>query len=218
MIKYSLTLCFSLFCLMLSAQHHDSQAHFGVRLGLNNASNYGREYNERDKVTPFKNKLSFTGGIYVNSELTDHFWLKHEFMYVNKISNYDSSGQSLKVSQHYIDVYPLNATFHIKGFQIFGGPAFSLFLAQSREYIDSLQKIRASTDISDRNIFEIGYITGIEYEFPFGLNLGVRYIKQFTSLYQTEKNGPRVDIFSQNWLFTLGYSLGKTHKTFKMTE
>ncbi|HEX8545442.1 MAG TPA: outer membrane beta-barrel protein [Cytophagaceae bacterium] len=217
-MKYILTLSLFLFGFIVSAQHHDHQARFGVRLGLNKSSNYGRQYEEWDKITPFENKLSFTGGIYVNSELTEHFWLKHEFMYVNKIYTYDTLGQALKVSQHYIDVYPLNATFHIKGFQIFGGPAFSLFLAQGKEYLDTLKKVKATTDISNRNIFEIGYITGIEYEFPFGLNLGIRYIKQFTSLFQTEKNGPRVDIFSQNLLFTVGYSLGKTHKTFKLEE
>lgn len=218
MVKYILTISFSLVCFIVSAQHHDHQARFGVRLGLNKASNYGREYNEQDKRTPFDHKIGFVGGIYVNSELTEHFWLKHEFMYVNKIYTYDTLGQKPRVTQHYIDAYPLLAAFHIKGFQIFGGPAFSLFLAQGKEYLDTLQKIKATTDISDRNIFEIGYITGIEYEFPFGLNLGVRYIKQFSSLFQTPKNGPRVDVFSQNLLFTVGYSLGKTHKTFKLEE
>lgn len=208
--------------LLLSFQmygQHNTSAHFGVKVGVNYPSYYGRDYNADKTSLNINNQRGFTAGIYVNSELSDYFWLKHEFMFVNKNYTYDQTVQGLlssttyrdlNVSQFYIDAYPLNATAHFKGLQFLGGPAVSFLLAQNKEIVNSNREIETSTEISDRNIFEIGYVLGIEYEIFFGLNVGARFVKQYTSIFQSSQ-GKRKDYFSQNLLFTLGYSIGKNH-------
>lgn len=222
-MKKFLLLSLLLLSFQMYGQHHNTSAHFGVKVGVNYPSYYGRDYNADKASLNIKNQRGFTAGIYVNSELSDYFWLKHEFMFVNKNYTYDetvpglvpglsstTTFRDLNVSQYYIDAYPLNAAAHFKGLQLLGGPAVSFLLAQNKEVVNSNGEIETSTEISDRNIFEIGYVLGFEYEIFFGLNVGARFVKQYTSIFQSSQ-GKRKDYFSQNWLFTLGYSIGKKH-------
>jgi hypothetical protein len=155
-------------------------------------------------------RITPAGGFYINSKAGDYFWFKHEVNYINRGYSYDSAG--LRVNQHYLDVYPLSPTFHFKGGQLFAGPSASFLIVHSQEIINSNGDKEIVYETEDRNILEFGLVAGIEYEFPFGVNIGARYIRGFTSWMQPVKNQPRVEIFNQAFLFTAGFTFGAKEK------
>lgn len=198
--------------LLFVAFAYGQKAKFGVRLGVSFPKIIGDDVkNDSNDYTP-----RLGGGIYVNSKVGEYFWIKHEINYSNRGFNSEGpKGRTLRTNQHYIDIYPLNLAFHIKGFQIFAGPSVSLLVVKTYERINSSGNVvveKSDLEQEGRNMAEIGAVAGVEYEFPFGLNVGARYLRGFTSLVAPVKNQPKVEAYSQALFVTLGYTINANKK------
>ncbi|WP_157446874.1 outer membrane beta-barrel protein [Cytophaga aurantiaca] len=187
------------------------KAYFGFRAGAANPNYYGSDFKDVKDSMSIKNIWTPTVGFYVNSVVNDYFWIKTEFNYVNRGYTHKESGQTLRTNYYCIDVYPVTPTFHYKGAQLFAGPSVSLIVASQRDSLIAGQVKKISDNKMDGlNRYDLGIMAGFEYEFNFGLNLGVRMTHGFTSVY--EKNSTtnvQTQWFNQTYLFTVGYSIGR---------
>ncbi|MFN6946763.1 MAG: porin family protein [Cytophagaceae bacterium] len=206
------TILLLMFCLTMGSAFSQS-ANFGLRVGGALNSWTGEDGSMRMNESGVSPKWGPTAGFYINSTPSDYFWIKTEFMYVGRGLTTVSGGRTLQETDHYIDIYPITPAFHFYGFQLFAGPAISVFAAQSHQYYDPIEdRIRVDTDTDGRNIFQFGLVAGIEYEAPFGLNVGVRYVRHFSSIFEPTEHlntRTRVESYNSTLLFTLGFTFGK---------
>jgi hypothetical protein len=191
------------------------KAYFGFRVGAANPNYYGGDFKDAKNSSSIKPIWTPTVGFYVNSVVNDYFWIKTEFNYVNRGYTHEQLGQTLQTNYYCIDVYPVTPTFHFKGAQLFAGPSVSLIVASQKDSIIAGQVKKISDNKMDGlNRYDLGIMAGFEYEFNFGLNLGVRMTHGFTSVY--EKNSTtnvQTQWFNQTYLFTVGYSIGRKPKS-----
>lgn len=135
---------------------------------------------------------------------------------MNRGYTHEQMGQTLRTNYYCIDIYPVTPTFHFKGLQLFAGPSISLIVASQKDSIISGQVKKISDNKMDGlNRYDLGVMAGIEYEFNFGLNLGVRMTHGFTSVYQKNSTtNVQTQWFNQTYLLTIGYTIGRkpTHK------
>src|SRR5690606_36518811 len=108
--------------------------------------------------------------------------------------------------------------FHIEGAQLFAGPSISILMAGNYQQHDSTGRIETinytQDDFDDINLnrLDFGLVAGVEYEFPFGLNAGFRYVRGFSSLFLPVSGQPKVEIHNIAFLFTIGYTIAKAKK------
>ncbi|MGN6647178.1 MAG: outer membrane beta-barrel protein [Cytophaga sp.] len=203
------------FLLLTGIVANAQKAHFGFRVGASNTTYYGSDFSSVKDAASIQPIWKPTAGFYVNSEVSDYFWIKTEFNYVNRGYTHKEAGSTLKTNYYCIDVYPLTAAFHYKGAQIFAGPSVSLLVASQKDSLIAGQVKKINDNKLDGiNRYDIGIMAGIEYEFNFGLNLGIRMVHGFTSLYEPVNN-VQTQWFNQGYMFTLGYSIGKKPESSK---
>lgn len=151
------------------------------------------------------NKSSFTGALAVNSKISDFFWLKHEFWYIQRGTTVtgDQLDDNYTYTRHYIDLAPVLFTFNFKGFQVFGGPQAGVMMFKKDEYTIGSTTTKYE-DSTDDTILDYGAVFGAEYEFPFGLNIGARVFKGFNKL------NPNNDQswFNNTTVITTGWTFG----------
>jgi hypothetical protein len=187
------------------------KGYFGFRAGASASGYYGSDFNEAKDSFAIASIWTPTAGFYVNSFVNDYFWIKTEFNYVNRGYTQQSQGQTLKTNYYYIDAYPITPAFHFKGAQIFAGPSVSLLVAANKDTLvnGSVERI-SDNELKGFNRYDIGMMAGFEYEFNFGLNLGVRVVRGFTSLYEPNSaTKVQTQWFNQNYLITIGYTIGR---------
>lgn len=186
---------------------HAQHAKFGIRLGASNTGYSGMDYDSDDELR----KWSPMGGFYINSMVSDYFWIKTEFNFVNRGVAYMDDGKKLRSNFYYVDAYPLCPAFHFEGAQLFAGPSISFLASSTSQYLDDQGRVRteADTELEGFNRLDIGFVAGIEYEFNFGLNLGFRYVKGFSSLFEPMSGVPRFEMFNNAMLITIGYTIGR---------
>lgn len=156
-----------------------------------------------------KSRTSFTGALAVNSHVGEWVILKHEFWFTNKggIREF-TDGSSQSFNRAYIDLAPIQIGVNLKGFQAFAGPQAGLLLYRKDITYDSNGKeVVVEEDQEGWSILDYGFIAGTEYEFPFGLNLGVRYIQGFHGL---DEDGD-LDWKNNSILITAGFTFGKDY-------
>lgn len=206
---------------------------FGIKAGLTQSDLYGNDLNALSVTGKASPQNGFHFGITANSMIGKYFWLKHELLYTQKGAdvtlndsingNYNSS---LKTS--YLDLFPVNVAFHLKGFQIYAGPYISVLVdasIQRKNYNGVLYNDK--TIFGDGNQFEnkgkylqkmdYGLNAGIEYEFKFGLNIGIKFVRGFAEVIQYANSHTFGDsklnyhLYNTNLNFSLGYSF-RSHK------
>ncbi|WMJ73746.1 outer membrane beta-barrel protein [Cytophagaceae bacterium ABcell3] len=155
-------------------------------------------------------KIGPAAGIFVNSMLSEFFWIKTDFMYINRGFIHTVDHIRLQQNEHYIDAYPLSPTFHFRGFQFFAGPSISAFFFNSYQKYDSdAEKVKTDRRRDPhRRLLEFGLMTGIEYETDFGLNFGLRYVHPFTSMYN-RINDISIHWYNQSLILSAGFSIGR---------
>jgi hypothetical protein len=209
---------------------------FGLKGGFTYGNLYGSEtdYIFADSKTTYL--PSFHAGIVVNSQVGKYFWLKHELL-VNQrgagvILNDSINGKfNSQIKMLYLDLFPISPTFHIKGFQIFTGPYVSLLTNATIK-----RKDQNGNEYSDRSIFgdpknfeeenkylqkfDFGIHAGLEYQFPFGLFIGAKYMHGFTDIFQyansytlDDPKTDRIKIYNHALMFSIGYAGNKVIKT-----
>lgn len=212
MLKKSLLIIISL---LIGHQLFSQKSNFGLRVGASKAWFVGSDYDKADSASSIGTLYKPTGGFYINVHVNDYFWLKTEFNYVNRaFSTHNKKfDKMLKNDFHYIDVYPVSPAFHFKGAQLFVGPAISVLITSVRDTINATTgeiKRISDSELEGYNRYDVGFVAGFEYEFNFGLNLGVRYTHGFTARYQpAAPSNIRNEWFNRGLYFTLGYSFGK---------
>ncbi len=232
-LKTLLTCMISLMQIVAFAQ--DGETRLGFKVGLTSADISGPDVSQLSTgggTTPLQ---GFHAGIFLNSKIKKHFWLKSEVLYIQKgsyvqIKDSWNPTYKSKFTSDAIDIYPVSATFHIKGFQILAGPYVSLLLNSTIEQKDSL----GVTHINDavfgnpialskyRQKLDAGWVVGLEYEYR-GFSLGARYCWGYVPLFEnaaavTKPNAPELPqqkIYNQTLSFSIGYSLVKRSKSKK---
>lgn len=224
MNRLLLIITFSLFTFLVHAQ---GESHVGIKAGLTNANIYGSDVAQLSTKGSPTTLQGFNFGVFVNSKMRKYFWLKSELLFIQKgatLSRQTSNGQeySSKFKNQYIEVYPLSATFHWKGFQILAGPYVSMLLKSTQQ--DSVGNNvsvfgSAGSLASYRQKLDAGIVLGIEYELPkLGISIGARYTKGYMPLFENDgvltatagaPTPATQKIYNEALLFSVGYSFGK---------
>src|SRR6478735_2466674 len=217
MKKHILLLALVISVCIAQAQTH--KAKFGIRAGVSSSGYYGTDAKTYHPSYPGytgKNKTAFTGGFYVNSMVSDFFWIKTEFYFSNKgmTINFDSADVSKKLNfnAYYIECMPILPAVHVKGFQLFGGPGIGFAVSSNyKVYNATSNKVetKVDTEMDGYNRLDIGILFGFEYEAPFGLNVGVRKNTGLTSIVDASGGGTKKNWYNDVWMFTLGYTIGR---------
>ncbi|MBS1977466.1 MAG: PorT family protein [Bacteroidetes bacterium] len=218
----------SLLVLPFMVRAQDGYTSFGVRLGMVSSSLRGMDVDSLSPRGPITSQWSLSVGILANSRMTPHFWLKHEVNYTLRTMTLQMSDASNNAfgstySRHYVDIFPISPTYHIAGFQVYAGPYLGLLAQAYVERKDAGGNITRDYGIfgSDQQFgkqhqkMDLGLVAGIEYELPFGLNLGAKYIKGFVPVVEYANANTfsdpnyRVSIYNESVVVTIGYSFVK---------
>ena len=207
---------------------------FGLKLGYTQSNIYGSDINYIFANKNTTTISSFHAGITLNSMVGKYFWIKHEALIIQKGADVTLSDNingkytsSLKMLS--LNLFPISPAFHFKGFQLYVGPYVSALLSASIVRKDSL-----GNKFTDKSIYgsasqfeskykylqklDFGLNAGIEYQFPFGLFLGIKYTRGFVDIFQYANsytfNDPKhtIKIYNQALLFSIGYSFVKNRK------
>jgi len=204
---------------------------FGLKVGYTQSNLYGSDV-ELLSVNRTTSALNgFHAGLTANTMTGKFFWLKHDLTFqqngsgiiLNDSVNGDYNSSLKMFALH---VMPVSPTFHFKGIQLYAGPYVSALLDASIERKDNL-----GNEIIDKTIYgndrentetnkylqkyDFGFVAGIEYEFSFGLNIGVRYTKGFVPIFDNanvntfQQDNPTIKIYNQVLNVSLGYSFIK---------
>jgi len=220
------------------ASQAQGETSLGIKVGFTSANVSGPDLSQLSTGGGTSPLTGFHVGLYVNSKVGKYFWIKSEVLTIQKgsiVQLNDNSGQPYKskFKSQYIDVYPISATFHYKGFQILAGPYVGMLLNSSIQY-DSSGKLYTNSSIfgyaaalkSYRQKLDAGIVLGVEYEFKWGISIGGRYTKGFVPLFEnaatlvTNPTGgplPSQKIYNENISISLGYSFGR-HQQEKKPE
>lgn len=238
MIASTLKIIGSLLLLAVSSLvcAQDGETRLGFKAGLTSADIYGPDTNQLSSGGSTSPLQGFHAGIFVNSKIRRNFWLKSEVLYVQKGSTIQIKDAwnpvyKSKFTSSVIDIYPLSATFHIKGFQLLAGPYVSLLLNSSLEQKDSLGVMSTNQNIFGNPIalskyrqkLDAGWLIGVEYEIRQGISIGARYNWGFIPLFENaaavvKVNAPELPqqkIYNQSLLISIGYSLVKNQSKAK---
>ena len=135
----------------------------------------------------------------------------------------DDKDVDLRYRSYHVDILPVSLAGHYEGLQLFVGPYVSVMLASNwvdvtdskvttpgNEDFNYLTDDPGQTNISRTlSIIDYGYVAGFEYELPFGLNAGVRYMQGFGSVLETPEGESRTNAFNRDLRVSLGFTFGK---------
>lgn len=222
-----------LFSLILFACGLGAQAQgdsrIGFKAGYTSATIFGKETTQLSPAGSPASLLGFHVGVFVNSKISKHFWIKSEVLAIQKgsiIKRFDDSGQpyAANFKSLYIDLYPISPTYHIKGFQLLAGPYVSVLLTSTIQQKDSNGSLQTTTNfgsgsqLNGRQKLDAGYVLGIEYESKWGISIGARYthglvelFEDLSTIVQSQKGISFQQIYNQSISVSIGYSLGR-HK------
>lgn len=229
-MKYSIVvlICF----VACTAMAQDGETRFALKAGITSSDLHGTDIS---KLSPGGSVSSLSGfhvGAMLNSKLRSHFWLKTELLFIQKggsIQRLDASSQSYKsdFKSQYIDLYPASATFHWKGFQVLAGPYVSMLLTGTIQEKDASGNLVTVSNYGSptvnsnyRQKFDAGIVLGAEYEFKWGILLGVRYTNGFVPVIENAAavspvntpEQPQLKVFNSSLSVSLGYSFGSKSK------
>lgn len=203
---------------------------FGVIAGMSYTGLRGSELGYIFAENKATYKPGFHVGITVDNQLGKHFWLKHELIFNSQSAGVQLSdsvnGQySSKLTMNYLELYPLNATWYLHGFQLYAGPYLSTLLgarqqrkdAEGHTYNDHDIFGSAGNNESESKYlqkFNVGVNAGLQYTLPIGLFVSVRYTHGLTDLFQfansytnNDSKRDKIKIYNNGFLFSLGYTI-----------
>ncbi len=185
---------------------------FGLKAGFNLSNIVLASPSDFD----FKSRASFNAGVMANLPFSDLLSFHPELLYSqkgNKLSantEYNGLPITLTGSQrlHYLDL-PLLLRLQTNGLFFEAGPQLGYLLGvkqQAEIAGPGLDPQRASnTDTNGFRRFDVGYVVGVGYQLPQGLEFGLRYNGGITNLNKYDDNKLRNSVFQAQ----VGYSFGK---------
>ena len=153
---------------MLSAAHAQQGARFGVKAGVSLANITG------DGTSNTKNLVGATAGLMADFGFNDLISFHPELLYSQKGVKYEASGLTSKVRLSYLDV-PLLLRVKTQGLFFEAGPQVGFLLAQKNEVTLSGYGSSSNSSSDNTRKVDVGYIAGIGYQLPQGLEFGLRY-------------------------------------------
>lgn len=199
------------------------QAQFGIKGGLGLASVTG------DDVKGAKRLAGFQAGVMADFGLNESFSFHPELLYsqkgakreeeysyfiggVSTVSNYNA-----KARLHYVDL-PLLVRAKLAGFFVEAGPQVGLLVGQRAQYttvtntysptgtlLASDREDDTDTSSDDLHKLDVGYVLGLGYHLPLGLEAGVRYNGGITKV---AKGSADSRVYNSVIQFQLGYLFG----------
>ena len=175
-------------------------ARFGIKAGVNLASLTNNNTESK------KNLVGFAAGLMADFSFSDLISLHPEVLFSQKGVKYTRGGggysggnNTAQVRTNYIDV-PLLLRVKADGLFFEAGPQVGFLASQKFEVNNTT--ISTSTD-GTRKV-DVGYIAGVGYQLPQGLELGVRYnggISDLSDPSAGEKTRNSVFQFQLGYLF-----------------
>lgn len=169
---------------------HAQGIRFGVKAGAN-LSNLSGDLVNQDQ---YKNRFGFQGGVMVNFGLSDIISIQPEVLYSQKGFKYADQQFTIlgntyrntgNVRYDYLDV-PILVRVRAAGIFFEVGPQYSYLMNVStdrtRTYNGTVVSNAGSgtSDLSNVQRNELGYVGGLGYQASNGVMLGVRYSGAFT--------------------------------------
>ena len=140
------------------------EARFGVKAGVNLANVTGSDGPNK------KNLVGATAGVMADFSFSDLISLHPEVLFSQKGVKFEASNNTAQVRTTYIDV-PLLLRVKADGLFFEAGPQLGFLAAQKTE----INGTTISTSTDGTRKVDVGYIAGVGYQLPQGLELGVRY-------------------------------------------
>ena len=175
------------------------EARFGVKAGANLASETG-DYESNKKTL-----VGFAAGLMADFSFSDVISLHPELLYSQKgLKLEGGGGSSVLTRTSYIDV-PLLLRVKADGLFFEAGPQAGFLVAEKNEITIPGLGTTASTSTDGTRKVDVGYIAGVGYQLPQGLELGVRYNGGISDV-----SDPSIGTKSRNsvFQFQLGYLFG----------
>lgn len=209
------------------------ETRIGIKAGYTSANVFGSDLNQLSNNGSAEPLGGFLFGVYVDSKLYKHLWLKSEVLTtqkgaVLKIKDKWNQQYNSNLKSQYIVVYPFSPTFHYKGFQLLAGPYISMLLSASVQSKDSLGNLTTNTQdfgtaprLSHyRQKIDAGIVFGLEYQTKWGITIGGRYTYGFVPIYENADaivivNAPELPqqkIYNKSLSISIGYTFGKHKK------
>lgn len=184
-------------------------ARFGIKAGLNLADVAGGSTGESTKVL-----AGLNAGLMADFSFGNHFSFHPELLYSEKGAKYagvdEATGLGLtgRGRTAYLDL-PLLLRLSSNGFFAEAGPQLGYLVAVKDEYTLDVPGIGSfpdkSTDKEGYRRLDAGYVLGVGYQLPQGLEFGVRYNGGFSDLADpSESPKLRNSVFQ----FQVGYLFG----------
>ena len=174
----------------------NAQTRFGVKAGLNLANITAKD------IDGNKNLLGAAAGVMADVSFSDLISFHPELLFSQKGVRYEETGFKGQVRTNYIDL-PLLLRVKADGLFFEAGPQAGLLVSQKFEANGTT--ISTSTDGTRK--LDIGYIAGVGYQLPAGLEFGVRYnggISDLSDTNNSSSNKTRNSVFQ----FQVGYLFG----------
>lgn len=169
------------------------EARFGVKAGVNLANVTGSDIGSK------KNLVGLAAGVMADFSFSDLISLHPEVLYSQKGVKFESGSNTAQVRTSYIDV-PLLLRVKADGLFFEAGPQVGFLASQKVE--SNGTTVSTSTD-GTRKV-DVGYIAGVGYQLPQGLELGLRYnggISDLSDPSNSSKNRNSVFQFQVGYLF-----------------
>ena len=188
-------------------------ASFGLKAGLNvstitggGGQGYGYQY-----------RAGFSGGLLADLPLSDHLSFHPELLYSQKGAKYSGADElgGVPVSingnlrLHYLDL-PLLLRLKSNGLFFEVGPQLGYLLGVKQEATVTVPGLPSftdnDTDLTGHRRLDVGYVLGLGYQLPQGLEFGLRYNGGISDL-QNPSDDPKL----RNSVFQaqVGYAFGK---------
>ncbi|SNR63768.1 outer membrane beta-barrel protein [Flavobacterium sp. ov086] len=217
-MKNTYTIFFMLFFILkISAQQEGLT--FGISGGLNSAYLTGKNIDNLSNDGYQKSTIGQTIGITLDNKTSKYFGLKHELFYSRrfmtiKINDGINPEFTSKFKRQYIDIFPASPCFYYKGFQVYAGPYLGVLLNASVQHKDT-----NGNTYTDKSIYgtgeapsnysqkmDAGFVAGLNYELPNGINIGGRFIRGFVPLIENANTKQQWKIYNESFFVTIGYT------------
>ncbi len=187
-------------------------------------------------LSSLQNKTGYMIGFEVNSEITSHFWLKHQFFFNTKGfafqgTRFDTLGRTIQTGVQMrlrtlnVDIVPFGVDASFEGVQVYTGPYVSVLLnAQWVEFNRAGEAEVTQAGVYDFHYYDLatdkleareigildyGWAGGLEYEFPFGMVVGSSFKWGVGRMLEARPRHTKTAIYNSQISFYLGYMFGE---------
>lgn len=197
----------------MAAAANAQETRFGVKAGANLANVSGGD------LSGNKNLVGLAAGVMADVSFSDLISFHPELLYSQKGAKFESSGSfsgtnytlTQETRTSYLDL-PLLLRVKADGLFFEAGPQVGFLIGQKTESTESYSgnggsgsSSSSSTSTTGLRKFDVGYIAGVGYQLPMGLEVGVRYNGGISDV-----NDPSGSSKTRNsvFQFQLGYLFG----------